>query len=39
MINELELNEKTVQKLRVVGKYDIEFLNDEQKLSFIRDVL
>lgn len=39
MIKELELNEKTVQKLKIVGKYDIEFLNDEQKLSFIKDVL
>jgi hypothetical protein len=29
MIKELELNEKTVQKLKIVGKYDIEFLNDE----------
>jgi hypothetical protein len=28
-LEELELNEKTVQKLKIVGKYDIEFLNDE----------
>ena len=29
MISDLEKNKKTMDKLRIVGKYDIEYLNDE----------
>lgn len=29
MISDLEKNKKTMEKLRIVGKYDIEYLNDE----------